>query len=286
MDIIKLKYFQVVAKYEHITKASEELHISQPSLTIAIKQLEDELGVPLLEKKGRRVYLTEFGKYLNERTKYIIEEFDNVPNEISVLKNKISKRIRLNILAASSFVINAVVEYKKIRNDVVFDFEQNEKVSNSDIVVTTNELDSVNLQKYTKRCIKEERIYLAVPATSIYAKMDSVNLSDLKDESFVMFSSSRLFRQICNKLCSIAGFTPKVMFESDSPSAVHDVINSCAGVAFWPEYSWGKVKNKNIKLVPIKNPICQRQLIFEYYKRNSNSIYAEEFFEYLINLIK
>ena len=67
MEIQKLRYFQTIAKYEHITKAAEELHISQPSLSQAMHLLEEELGVPLFRKQGRRIGLTEFGVYLKQR---------------------------------------------------------------------------------------------------------------------------------------------------------------------------------------------------------------------------
>ena len=62
MELLQLKYFQSVAKYENITKAAKELHISQPSLTITIKRLEDELNVPLFNRKGKKIELSVFGK--------------------------------------------------------------------------------------------------------------------------------------------------------------------------------------------------------------------------------
>ena len=58
MELQKLKYFQVVAKYQHMTKAAERICIAQPALTQAMRSLEDELGVKLFAKKGRNIVLT------------------------------------------------------------------------------------------------------------------------------------------------------------------------------------------------------------------------------------
>ncbi|MBQ3235522.1 MAG: LysR family transcriptional regulator [Clostridia bacterium] len=285
MDIQKLKYFYTTAQLEHITRASEILHISQPSLTQAIQSLEFELGVLLFERKGRRIILTQFGQFLKERLDCLLPQFDNIPNEIEQLKKSVNKTIKLNILAASSFVINTIMSYKKRNPDVIFEFEQNEQKYDCDILITTNGLNSDNSKNYVKRCIREEKIYLAVPKNSIYASYTSIDLTTVKDESFIMLSNTRLFGVICNKYCSIAGFLPKILFESDSPVAVQNIISMGAGIAFWPEYSWGKINNKNVTLIPISYPVCQRDLIIELHNRLPKSAYAEDFYKYLLSKI-
>ena len=126
MDIQKLKYFYTTAQLEHISNAAQILHISQPSLTQAIHSLENELGIPLFQRQGRKVILTEFGKTLKQRLDLLLPEFDNLAIEMQQLKETVTKTVKLNILAASSFVINTIMDYRKDNPDVVFDFEQNE----------------------------------------------------------------------------------------------------------------------------------------------------------------
>ena len=282
MDIQKLKYFHTTAQLEHITRSAEILHISQPSLTQAIHSLENELGVPLFQRRGRKVILTEFGIYLKQRLDILLPEFDHLAVEIDELKQSATNTVKLNILAASSFVINTIMEYKKQNPDVIFEFEQNELKYNCDILITTNGLNTDIKKDYLQRCVKKENIYLAVPKDSKYAGYSSVELRAVKDESFIMLSSTRLFGVICNKFCSIAGFYPKILFESDSPTAVQNIISMGAGIAFWPEYSWGKFQNKNLTLLPISDPVCQRDLIVELHERQPRSAYAEDFYGFLI----
>lgn len=282
MEILKLKYFYAVAQLGHVTKAAEAICIAQPALTQAIKSLERELGVKLLAKRGRNIVLTDYGVYLKQRLDVLLPEFDRLPKEIEQLKCQLDKTIRLNILAASTFVINVIMAYRQTHPDVVFDFEQNERKSDCDIVITTNGLADRIDQGYLKRCVKTERIYLAVPRDSAYAKRDSIALQEVRDEGFVLLSNSRLFGVICNKFCSIAGFYPKILFESDSPGAVQNIISTGTGVAFWPEYSWGELNNENVRLLPISEPICQRELIIELWERLPRSAYAEDFYQFLL----
>ena len=63
MELTQLRYFLKVAELEHITRASEELHIAQPALTQTIHRLESELEIPLFVNKGRNIFLTEYGIY-------------------------------------------------------------------------------------------------------------------------------------------------------------------------------------------------------------------------------
>ena len=127
MDIQKLRYFYITAQLEHLTRASEILHISQPSLTQAIQSLEFELGVSLFERKGRKIFLTQIGKALKNRLEELLPKFDSLPKEIEQLKTSATNSVKLNILAASSFVINAIMLYRSKNPNVTFDFEQSGK---------------------------------------------------------------------------------------------------------------------------------------------------------------
>ena len=72
------------------------------------------------------------------------------------------------------------------------------------------------------------------------------------------------------------------MFESDSPVAVQNSVSTGTGIAFWPQYSWGHVKNKDVVMLPISYPDCKRELIIELFEHTPKSEYAEDFYEYLL----
>lgn len=285
MELTKLRYFYVVAKHEHVTRAAEEIHIAQPALTKAIKQLEEELETPLLYRQGRNVRLTEFGKYLQAKLDGLFSQIDGISQELEQLKEGWRNTVKLNVLAASTAVTEAVVAYKKIRPEVVFQLIQNESETDCDVSVSTGNADLSALPAFFKRCVMEEKIYLAVPKNSAYADRERIDLKEMKDEGFVHLAGSRAFRTACDKFCAYAGFKPKISFESDSPLAVRNIIGANAGVGFWPEYSWGKVPS-DVALVPISDPVCQRELVIGLHESRTSSAVAPDFYEYLVNFLQ
>lgn len=90
MDIRVLKYFLAVAREESITRAAEQLHMSQPPLSRQLKDLEDELGKQLLIRGSRRVRLTEEGRILRRRAEEIINLVDKAEAEITAASDEIS----------------------------------------------------------------------------------------------------------------------------------------------------------------------------------------------------
>lgn len=285
MELAKLRYFYVVAKHQHVTKAAEEIHIAQPALTKAIKQLEEELDAPLFYKKGRNVRLTVFGEYLQNKLEGIFSQLDAIPEELEHLKHETRNTVRINVLAASTAVTDAVVNYKKKHHDVIFQLIQNETETDCDISVTINTADFSSLPAFSSRAVMEEKIYLAVPKTSKYADRQSIRLKEVKDEGFVHLAGSRLFRSVCDQFCAYAGFKPRTAFESDSPVAVKNIIAANAGVGFWPEYSWGKASS-DVSLVPISDPVCQRELAIGLHETSLPSAFAEDFYAYLLKFLQ
>jgi DNA-binding transcriptional LysR family regulator len=78
MSLQQLQYFVAVAEEEHVTRAAERLRISQPPLSRQIQALEDELGLPLFERRGRGVVLTEFGRHFAARATQILDSVASV----------------------------------------------------------------------------------------------------------------------------------------------------------------------------------------------------------------
>ena len=285
MELQKLRYFYTVAKFQHMTKAAEYMCIAQPALSQAIKSLERELGVELFSKKGRNIELTSYGEYLHKRLESLLPEIDSIPGELMKLKGEVTKTVRLNILAASAFVIDSIVKYRKLNPDVVFDYEQSEQKADCNIVIYTNGLNLSSANTKISGYVKKENIYLAVPKESEYSRKESVDLSQMKEEGFIMLSSARLFGAICNDYCREAGFYPRVLFESDSRTAVQNIVSTGAGIAFWPEYSWGDVDTDKVSLLHINKPDCNRDIIIELHSTFPDSEYAKDFYDFLISRI-
>lgn len=285
MELAKLRYFYAVATTGHVTRAAEEIHIAQPALTKAIKLLEEELNVPLFYKRGRRVYLTVYGEYLKGKVEGICNLVDGIPEELELLKREERRTVRLNVLAASGIVTKAVVGYKKKNPDTVFQLIQNEAETDCDVSVTMDPTDFSALPAFRERTVMEEKIYLAVPGNSRYASREEIALKEVREEGFVNLAGSRPLRAACDRFCSYAGFKPRISFESDSPTAVRNIIGAGAGVGFWPEYSWGEIAGDMV-LLPVSDPVCQRRLVIGLHESVLPSAVAADFYAYLLRFLQ
>ena len=240
MELTQLKYFLEVARTEHVTQSAKNLCIVQPALTQAIHKLEDELGVLLFKNSGRNIKLTDSGKFFYEKLQPLYENMMALPALLKETANKQNNNVKLNVLAASTLITSAVIEYRRSNSDIDVDIVQNEETSVFDICVRTyaNYRPELDNTESDETFVHSEKIFLAVPNTAQYKKLNSISLFDLKDENFIRLYGSKQYRQICNELCDSIGFHTNVTFESDNAAVVKEAVAAGIGVGFWPELSW------------------------------------------------
>ena len=280
MELTHIRYFLDTAKTQHITKSAQRLHIAQPALSKSIHKLEEELGVPLFSKQGRNIVLTPYGKYLYDRLMPLMSTLEDIPQEIAHMAQIENRTIRLSVLAASTITTHAIIEYKKKHPDINFHVLQSPGNELYDIEITTNFFRSSNASSENTFAITED-IYLAVPDSDKYHDMTSIKLSDVKDEGFISLFGSKQLRGICDEFCRKSGFEPNVVFESDSPHAVKNMIGAHLGVGFWPEFSWGKINTDQVKLLKIIDPDCSRNIFIDYKNSKSDDKETLKFYNFL-----
>lgn len=277
MELTQMRYFCAVAKNQHITQTANQLHIAQPALSQSIKRLEKELGTPLLEPKGRGIALTPAGQLLYQKLTPILASLDHLPREIKALAADQENTVHVNVLAASAVVTESIIAYQAQCDHVNFQIFQKNELEIWDIEVTTR----LFYMSGQKNCfVFTEQIYLAVPDIPRYRNRQSIDLSELADAHFICLAGSTQFRAICDKFCAQAGFLPKVAFESDAPATVRNFIAAGLGVGFWPQFSWGAPDTRDILLLPIAAPTCQRDLVITCADRPPVSP-AAQYFQFL-----
>lgn len=260
MDILQLKYFYEVSKSLHVTHTASELHVAQPALTQTIRRLEAELGVKLFRVEGRNIALTEYGEFLKEEIGPFIHTIDELPEKLAELAEKNRSTVTVNVLAASDAVIRAIVDFRRRRRDVKIKIIQNAKDQTADVSVYTMS-EYKGRERSDETYVFHEKIFLAVPENERFQSLDSISLQDVRDCDFISLAGSKPLRAICDNFCAAVGFRPNIVFESDSPQTVRDMIEMQFGVGFWPQYSWGQDTGEHIRLLPISEPAFQRDII-------------------------
>ncbi len=281
MDIMQIRYFLEVAESQHITASAEKLHIAQPALSKAIHKFEKSIGVKLFETKGRNIVLNEYGKYLRDKLIPIIEQLDALPEALQNMAKLHGETIHLNVLAASTLVTNAVIEYKARHKDINFSFLQNTEGDIFDIEITTKAFRKSSPEKQENQFICNEKIFLAVPNNEKYKRRKHITLKEVENEGFISLIGSRQFRYICDRFCHNAEINPRIIFESDNPAVVKNMIGANMGVGFWPEFSWGKNDNENVRLLEITEPYCSRDIVLTYAQNKKSNKKTADFFEFL-----
>ncbi len=281
MEITQLKYFLEVAQSQHMTRSAQKLHIAQPALTQSIHRLEKELGVPLFLPKGRNIVLTEYGKYLQEKLRPIITVLDGIPEQLRTMANLENETIHLNVLAASSLVTEAIIEYNQIEPHVNFKVLQNDESKLYDVQIRTRFFYQHTEEMEDNHFICTEKIFMAVPNVKKYSNRKSIELSELSEAPFISLLGSKELRSICDKFCNKAGFSPKVIFESDSPVTVRNMIAAKMGVGFWPQFTWGSLDSKDIILLDIVEPSCHRDILIDFRENKADNTYVVAFYSFL-----
>ena len=281
MELTQLRYFLEVAETQHMTESAAKLHIAQPALSQSIKRLEHDLGVPLFAAKGRNIILTEYGAYLQNKLLPIMKQLDSLPRELRTMADLSNETIHLNVLTASTLVTEAIIAYQKEHQELHFQFLQNTQSEVFDIEITTKLFYQVSPERAKTQFAFSEKIYLAVPNNEKFAGCSSLSLKDVAQEEFISLMGSKQFRAICDKFCRRAGVTPNVIFESDSPAAVRNMIAANLGIGFWPEFTWGQVDRDKILLLDITDPECSRDIVITLNRNKADNRNVEDFFLFL-----
>lgn len=281
MELLQLRYFLEVAETQHMTLSAERLHISQPTLSQTIHRLEEKMGVPLFTHKGRNIALTEYGRYLQKRLTPLMDQLDKLPEQLQTMAKLNRETIHLNVLAASKLVTEAIIQYKLNFPDLNFQLLQNTQSDIFDIEISTRLLYQAQPSMSETVYVCEEPIYLAVPNNAKFAGKRSVRLVDVKDEGFISLIGSREFRYICDRFCHHAGVHPRVIFESDNPAAVRNMIAANMGVGFWPAFSWGEIDSEHVRLLSLEEPHCSRDIVISHLGHKKDNRCVEDFFEFL-----
>ncbi len=101
----QLKIFLKVADIQSITKAAEELHLTQPAISIQLKKLQDQFELPLTEVIGRQLYVTDFGKEIVIRSRRILDEAEGIKYTIDQYKGLLTGKIKISVVSTGKYVI-------------------------------------------------------------------------------------------------------------------------------------------------------------------------------------
>lgn len=235
MNIRQLYYFRQIAKHENMTTAASELYIAQSALSIALANLEKNLGVKLFEREKGRLILNEYGKILLHYADIIIQNYDQALADIRAQKNLDSKTIRVGVIDeyfSREAILSFITTYPDINivQSMIFPHMlQSDQLlhNNYDFIVAPL---SQHHQGFAYDVIAEDELYLLVPESHPLASKGSVSLSDLNGEDLIIPGSGYSFHDFILHLLADKGIHPKNIKEC-IVSIIHEMVLEGSGIA-------------------------------------------------------
>ncbi len=257
MDLQQLRLFTEVIRRNSITRAADQMNITQSAASQSLARLEEELGTRLFERK-RRLEITPEGEIFSRHAVNILNEYEIARQEILNEHGVIAGTIRLKVLASSALIPELLNGFLRIYPRVTVLMNQSRIENDFDLCISTGEMDS--LPSYAQLLLTEE-LMLAVPADSrAFQGRESIDLSETGSESYLLMSRGSQLRKTTDKLFSRAGINPSVIFEGDNPSMVRELIAMGLGIAFLPRITWQNVMDEKIRLLHINRPLSTRSI--------------------------
>ena len=271
MTLRHMKIFVAVFRHSNITKAAQELHLAQPSVSLAIKELENYYGIRLFERIGKRISPTEGGKEFFGYSLHIVSLFEEMEKR---MKNwDVSGTIRIG----SSITIGTHILPGLIRNyQAEFpDLKINAIISNSStienhILDNTIDLGLIETQPEHEDIqaipFMKDSLCAIVGCSHPLAKESSVTLSDLAQYPFLMREKGSAGREILDSYFSIQQLNVRPAWESSSTQAIVKGVAEGLGVAVLPYLLVEKdIQEKTVRMLPFTRPLS-RDLNIIYHK--------------------
>lgn len=287
MDIRQMQYVLELARTGSFTKAAHALHITQPTLSKTIKSLEDELGVSLFNRDGKRIELTDAGRAIADQAANIVESFHNLRLELNDLTNLNKGLIRVGIppMAGSSFFPQVIRRFREKYPGLVIQtvedgakkLEQKVAEGRLDMGVVLLPVDEERFDSFT--VVKEHLKVLVHPGHSM-AEKTAVRLAQLAGEPFILFREGFALHDRIIAACVGAGFRPNVLYESSQWDFIYEMAAAGLGIAMLPETICRVLDPSRVRLLDLNEPRIPWHLGMIWHRRGYLSFAAREWISF------
>ncbi|OZB93454.1 LysR family transcriptional regulator [Paenibacillus sp. XY044] len=267
MDIRQLQYFMEVARLQSFTKAAESLYITQPSISKTIRNIEEELGVTLFDRSGKRVVLTDAGRIIYEQAQPIVKSFQSLSSELGDLKNLKKGHIRLGLppMVGSSFFPEVIGQFHQRYPQVTMQiFEDGAKKVEVDVESGLLDIGVVVLPTddslFHSFSFVRENLMLLVHPSHRLAHRECAGLADLAEENFVLFREDFALHDRIITECVKVGFQPHIVYESSQWDLISGMVAANLGIALLPETICREINRERIRIMPLVEPVIPWQL--------------------------
>jgi len=242
MELHQLRYFCAVAESGSFSRAAEQSHVSQPSLSQQIMKLEDELGARLFDRLGRSVRLTDVGKTFLPRARSVLRELEVAKGDVVERKDSISGLVTVGVIptVAPYFLPSRLTSFSRkfpqallsVMEEITPVLLDRLRAGAIDVAILALPIRG---HEFETAPLLTERLFAALPKDHKLAKRGSLALKDLRSEPFLLLRDGHCFRDTAVAACDRARLHPQIVFESGQFSSLLSMVGAGMGISIVPE---------------------------------------------------
>lgn len=260
MELRQLEYFCMVSRLSNFTKAAEQLYVSQPAVTKAIRNLEEELAITLFYRDKKRVVLTMEGQLFFAQAEKILQTVKRAVAEISASQAQEKGTIHLAVppMIGADLFPDLFVAFTRAFPGISIHVTEDGSVSSLDrikagelelgLIILPDNPDSIS--SYT---IAEEEYMLCLPPGHALSREPQVDFGQLKGEKFILLKPGFFQHDTIINRCLQKNFMPEIILSSSHVRTIKNLVASGIGITFLMRMSTRD--NPTITAVPLTEPI-------------------------------
>jgi LysR family hydrogen peroxide-inducible transcriptional activator len=281
MTLTELKYIVAVSRHKHFGHAAEACFVAQPTLSVAIKKLEDELGVIIFERGGTEISMTPLGAQIVAQAERALEQTAAIKEIAKQNKDPLTGAFRLGII----YTVGPYLLPQLVKTMI-------EQVPQMPLVLQENftvrllellrqgELDAAIMalpfpeQGLMVQALYDEPFVVALPKQHAWAKRSEITAQDLKSETMLLLGNGHCFRDQVLEVCpemsrfSTTGDGIARTFEGSSLETIRHMVASGIGITVLPQASVPDMHPKDgmLRYLPFAKPVPSRRVVIAWRK--------------------
>lgn len=283
----QLRIFQKIAQTESITKASEELHLTQPAVSIQLRNLQDQFEIPLTEVIGRKLYITDFGREIAAATDTILNEVHSIKHKAMAYKGHLTGDIKISAASTAKYVMPYfITDFLKTHDniDLMMDVTNKMKVIRS---LENNEIDFAMVSVLPEK-LEVDRIELLqnklflIGNTQIRKDNKSIDNQEIENLPLIFREEGSATRKAMEDFMKRNKIKAKKKMILTSNEAVKQAVVAGLGYSIMPLIGLkNEINNGQLQVIPTKQLPIITEWNLIWLKNKNFSPAAKAYLEYL-----
>ncbi|MEA5026833.1 MAG: LysR substrate-binding domain-containing protein [Erysipelotrichaceae bacterium] len=291
MTIRHFRIFLMVVKYQSITKAAQHLYLSQPAVSLAIKEMESYYGIQLFDRLSRRLYITDEGRIIYDTALQIIKNLDDLEEEIKSGQFASQLRLGVSMTIGTCYLPEILRLYK--RDNPQTDIRCS--IYNSSILaqmILDHQIDLAIIEgpmiseRMTIIPIRQDDLVLIMSKKHCLAQNEKITLADLKDQEFLLRDHDSGTRMIIDSIFLANGLIVEPLIESASTLALIEAVRCNLGISIIPRQFMSVISRDDIIERAIFDLPLVRSLSLIHLRNKHFNASAERFIQLAENTIR